>query len=81
MLTKGLLAATLVLLTVLLVVYVYPSHPYAVWALLGICWASYRLGLRARSFFGPKASKAQAIAPSWDSIGQNSRNPDRLLKS
>jgi hypothetical protein len=52
-----------------------------IWALLGMCWACYRLGLRARSLFGPKSMESRQVAPTWDPAGQKSRNPDRLTTS
>lgn len=32
--------------------YVYPAHPALVWTLLFVCWACYRLRLRAVAQFG-----------------------------
>ena len=34
--------------------YVYPTRPGLVWALLLVCWACYRLSLRARARFGAR---------------------------
>jgi hypothetical protein len=32
--------------------YVFPTHAYLVWGLLFLCWACFRLKLRADSLFG-----------------------------
>ncbi len=32
--------------------YVYQTHAYLVWGLLFLCWACYRLTLRANHLFG-----------------------------
>jgi hypothetical protein len=38
-------------MSLILAVYVYPTHPVLVWVLLGLCWACFRLGLRAQKLF------------------------------
>ena len=77
--TKILVTAAFLLITLLLVVYVYPTHPVVVWSLLGLCWACYRLSLRAQNLFGPKSARTGS---SWSKgLTQNSRNADRLPQS
>ena len=50
--TAGLAAAS-----VGLGLYVYPTRPALVWALLVVCWGCYRLSLRARARFGTRDNR------------------------
>jgi len=54
-----LLAALLAPAAAGLGLYVYPHRPVLVWLLLGLCWACYRLRLRALALFGPRDSGAK----------------------
>lgn len=35
---------------------IYQSHAYLVWGLLFLCWACYRIKLRAESLFGNRSA-------------------------
>lgn len=52
MLRKTVYLAALALATLGLGLYVYPTRPTLVWALLGLCWVCYRLSRRAQALFG-----------------------------
>ena len=54
----GLLAATAA--AVGLGIYVYPVSPTLVWCLLFLCWACYRLRMRAVALFGARPNKNDA---------------------
>jgi len=53
----GLVAAAVV--AVGLGVYVYPVSPTLVWCLLFLCWACYRLRMRAVALFGSKTRRTK----------------------
>jgi hypothetical protein len=53
----GLVAAAVV--AVGLGVYVYPVSPTLVWCLLFLCWACYRLRMRAVALFGSKGPRTK----------------------
>ncbi len=50
--------------------YVYHTHPYVVWGLLFLCWACFRLKLRADTLFGERAREAMTIASSGHKGGE-----------
>ena len=52
MLRKAVFLAALLLAAAGMGLYVYPTRPTLVWALLGLCWGCYRLTLRAQALFG-----------------------------
>jgi hypothetical protein len=51
MLKKLTLVSFFLGMSIVLAFYVYPTHPVLVWVLLGLCWACFRLGLRAQRLF------------------------------
>jgi hypothetical protein len=53
----GLIAATVA--AVGLGIYVYPAQPTLVWCLLFLCWACYRLRMRALALFGAKPHRVE----------------------
>jgi hypothetical protein len=52
MLRTTVFIAAVLLAVIGLGLYVYPTRPVLVWALLGLCWGCYRLSLRAQALFG-----------------------------
>jgi hypothetical protein len=44
--------------------YVYPERPVLVWSLLFVCWACYRLRMRAVALFGSKPVRVEDRADS-----------------
>lgn len=42
--------------------YVYHTHAYVVWGLLFLCWAVFRLKMRADSLFGERSREALTVA-------------------
>ncbi|MES2460758.1 MAG: hypothetical protein V4671_09245 [Armatimonadota bacterium] len=63
MLKKALLALVFLGISVGLAFYVYPTHPVLVWVLLGLCWACFRLGLRAQKLFRSQSANNSSSAP------------------
>ncbi|MBC8101634.1 MAG: hypothetical protein H7Z41_03505 [Cytophagales bacterium] len=67
MLIKTLLTLFFFGVAAALAYYVYPSHPVLVWGLLGLCWACFRLSLRAKKLFGTTPPEQTAVPASSDS--------------
>jgi hypothetical protein len=44
----------LALVALALGLYVFPAQPWLAWGLLFLCWACFRLSLRAQRIFGPR---------------------------
>ncbi len=59
MLKKALFALFFLGISLGLAFYVYPTHPVLVWVLLGLCWACFRLGLRAQKLFRAHGAKSE----------------------
>lgn len=45
--------------------YVYHTHAYLVWGLLFLCWACYRLKMRADTLFGERSGTSVSIGSSF----------------
>jgi hypothetical protein len=54
------LVALAVVAAVGLGLYVYPDKPYVVWTMLFLCWACYRLRMRAEALFNKQQRPQRA---------------------
>jgi hypothetical protein len=44
-------------------IYVYPVSPTLVWCLLFLCWACYRLRMRAVALFSDRSNRSKKNVP------------------